>query len=500
MGLLENPSLLPFRPVPVPSPRSERASLASTARVQFLTTAVRSAVLFVFQWLLARAYGANAFGVCNTAQAGMQTATMLGRAAGDTVVLRAHDEDHLASGTTLSLLGGVAAAVTLAAWGLYFARGQQDVAPLIAFGLAAAAVPPATLLFPLGAGLQRQNRFRAYALVVTLLDPVVRLATLGAAVMLGGPWWWGMSAFIIGAVASLVTTIVLLRDSLRALPARIAAPGEHLKVITFSSLTTVAAALQNAMIFGALTVAASVGTPRDAGVLAAAIRIVTLALWIQAAYATPFLPRIPRLVERPDHHDDLQAMYTSVVRSVLWFNGPFLVGLVLAAPAILALFGAEFVRGAVLISVLAVGQWVNSATALAEDFLPLSGRSHLALANNLAALALTAVGGTVLGRHYGVLGIAWAYAGAVVLLNAVRALQIWRLFRVSIPLTTVGRSALACGGTVLLAALLPIRVDLSIAERLIAGIAGAVVALLAMYGIASHSERRALMALVRGVD
>src|SRR6266511_1306570 len=173
MGLLENPSLLPFRPVPVPSPRSERASLASTARVQFLTTAVRSAVLFVFQWLLARAYGANAFGVCNTAQAGMQTATMLGRAAGDTVVLRAHDEDHLASGTTLSLLGGVAAAVTLAAWGLYFARGQQDVAPLIAFGLAAAAVPPATLLFPLGAGLQRQNRFRAYALVVTLLDPVV---------------------------------------------------------------------------------------------------------------------------------------------------------------------------------------------------------------------------------------------------------------------------------------------------------------------------------------
>lgn len=487
-------------PAPLPLEERARASIASTARLQFLITVARSAVLFAFQWLLARAYGVSIFGLCNTAQAGMQTATMLGRAAGDTVVLRGHDEDHLVRGTTLSLLGGLAAALALASWGTFFAQGQQNAAPLIAFGLAAAAVPPATLLFPLGAGLQRQDRFGAYALVVTLLDPLVRLVTLGAAVILGGPWWWGMSAFILGGVASLGTTIVLLQHSLRGLPAHVAAPGEHLKVITFSSLTTISAALQTAMMFGALTVAGSVGSPSDAGLLAAATRVVMLASWIQLAYATPFLPRIPRLLENPNQHDALQAMYDRVVTSVLWFNGPFLVGLVLAAPGILALFGGEFVRGAALMGVLAVGQWANSATALAEDFLPLSGRSYLALANNAVALGLTAIGGTLLGWHFGLLGVALAYTGAVVLLNGVRALQIWHLFRVSIPLATVGRSGLACGGTVFVAALLPAGNALPIAVRFAVGLGGSIVAFTIMYGFASAPERLALKALVRGAD
>ncbi len=482
------------------------ASLASTARLQFLTTAARSAVLFAFQWLLARVYGASIFGLCNTAQAGMQTATMLGRAAGDTVVLRGESDGPqagsgaLVSGTTLSLVGGAAAAAALMGWGAYFSRGQDNAGLLTAFAVAAAAVPPATALFPLGAGLQQQGRFRAYALVVTLLDPLVRLATLAIAAILGAPWWWGMLAFVVGAIAALATTSVLLRHSLRGHPARIAAPGQHLRVITFSSLTSVAAALQTAMFFVALTVATSVGTPDDAGQLAAATRVTVLALWIQNAYATPFLPRIPHLVKQANRHSDLQAMYDRVVTSVLWFNGPFLVGLVLAAPGILALFGDEFARGAVLLGVLAVGQWVNSATALAEDFLPLSGRSDVAIVNNAAALGLTAIGGILLGRHFGLLGVASAYAGAVVLLNGVRAYQLWSLFRVSIPVGTIGRSALACGGTVITAALLPVRLGRPIVASLGVGLCGAIIALAVMYSLASLPERLALKALVRGVD
>src|SRR6185437_5916024 len=181
-------------------------------------------------------------------------------------------------------------------------------------------------------------------------------------------------------------------------------------------------------------------------------------------------------------------------------NGPFLVALVLGAPGILALFGADFVRGAALMGVLAVGQWVNSATALAEDFLPLSGRSYLALANNVGALALIAIGAAIFGRRFGLLGVASAYAGAMVLLNAVRAYQIWHLFRLSIPLATIGRSALACGGTVVVAALFPVRSQLPIAASLVIGLGGAIVSLVVMYGIASVRERLALKALVRGVD
>lgn len=471
-------------------------------------TAARSAVLFAFQWLLARAYGASVFGLCNTAQAGMQTATMLGRAAGDTVVLRGGDQDRgaegspsaLVSGVTLSLLGGAVSAAALVSWGWYVARNQGNAALVTAFALAAAAVPPATVLFPLGAGLQRQGRFRSYAFVVTVLDPAVRLAALSAATILDAPWWWAMSAFVFGAAASLATALILLRPSLRGLRARVAPRGEHLKVVAFSSLTTLAGALQTAMFFAALTVAASLGAPDDAGLLAAATRVVVLAFWIQSAYATPFLPRIPRLLERLDQHDDLQALYHRVVTSVLWFNGPFLVGLVVAASGILALFGHEFARGAVVMGVLAVGQWVNSATALAEDFLPLSGRSHLALVNNAAALGLTAIGGTILGRQFGLLGVASAYTGAVVLLNLVRAYEIWRLFHVSIPLATIGRSALACGGTALVAALLPVQAQLPIMARLAMGLGGAIIAFTVMYGLASLPERLALKALVRGAD
>jgi O-antigen/teichoic acid export membrane protein len=465
-------------------------ALTSTARIQLAASVVRSALLFVFQWLLAWLYGPVIFGVCNTAQTGLQTATMFGRAAGDTIVLREASND-LRLGLTFSIIGGLLAGMGLLAWSAVAARppGVPDV--WAAYALAAAAVPFAAVAFPLGAALQRANRFVAYALSITLLDPVVRLLALVMLAVVGTHWLWSMGAFPVGAGIAAVVALLLVRKAYRGMaPAQRADSGRIRALIMFSGQTTAAAALQSGMLFVALTVTGLGGRGDQAGILAAAARVVMLALWIQLAYATPFLPMIPKLVALQDNGVEAGRVYHSVVTAVLWVNAPFLAGIAAGAEGILALFGAEFRAGAALIVILAVGQWVNSATALAEDFLPLSGRSRLALANNASALLFTTVASLILVTRLGAVGVAIAYTLAIILLNVTRAYQIRRLFQITLPVGFAAKAAVAS----IIAFFVGTR--LTGFPSLVRGAVGAVLVFVVLYAVATTRERGVLRILL----
>lgn len=473
--------------------------LGRAARLQFLGAVARSFLLFLFQWVVARAFGVFAFGVTNLAQSGYQTATMIGRASGDTIVLRAGDDHHerlatFASAVTLSLLAGVAAAVGLYAWGGVLTEGRFESPTALSFLLAALAVPAAAVLFPLGAALQRGGQFPTYTLVVTLLEPLCRLLAIGVAIAARAHWSCAAASITIGASLALGGAAMVMRNRLTTRPTLRGAGGAR-RLVAFSGTTTIATALQTANLFAVLTVVTALGLPTEAGVYAAAARIAVLAYWIQGAFAAPFLPRIPAFLQARDGAT-LTNAYRQVVAGVLWVNGPFLVAMIVAADPILQLFGAEFAAGAPILMLLAVSQWVNSATALAQDFLPLAGRSGLALANNLGALIAVTVGGYWLGGRYGVTGVAVVAASVVVLLNTLYSVQIWKLFQAAVPVGIILRWGACAAASALPGAVLARASSGAPWTQFGVGLAAAAVTAILMWITAGAPERAALRLLV----
>jgi len=479
-----------------------QSRIGAAARLQFVGAVLRSILLFGYQWIVARAYGTGPFGIMNLALSGYQTATALGRGAGDNVVLRGQRSSDrrsaFSAGVTLSLCAGTIAACGLAVSGILLSKGRAADPVAIAFLLVSVAVPAAAVLFPLGAGLQRDHRFLAYTTIVTLLDPFARVLFLAGVVLLGFHWLGSIAAITVSACCAAIAAAFLLRRELRVPPALQLRDG-ILPLLRYSGTTTLASALvHTGVLFIQLTILTLLGRGADTGVFAAASRLALLALWVQGAFSAPFLPLVARQLSDKDAEIDLDAIYGRVVSGVLWINGPFLVGLIVAAPAVLGLFGPSFSTGAMTLALLAVGQWANSATALAEDFLPLGNRAGLGLLNNLGAVVMVAVLGIPLAARFGVVGLAWASSGAIVLVNVVRSVQVRRLFAVALPMRTV----LVAGAASAVVVLLLVRFTWARGDHpLLQLVFGGVAALLtagSMWLFGSRADRLALVTLVRG--
>lgn len=475
--------------------------ISPAARLQFVGAVARSFILFAYQWLVARVFGAGPFGTMNLALSGFQTATMLGRAAGDNIVLRGYDEAErnttLAVGVTLSLVAGTIAGVALAAWGFWLAHGDITSPVSVSFALVAIAVPAAAVLFPLGAALRRAQRFSSYTWTVTLLEPLCRTVLVAVAIALGAHWINSVVAISISASIAALVAVLTQRTILRIHP-QIRTTGGIRQLLVYSGTQTVASAINTGFLFAQLTILSLLGRDTDTGLFAAAGRIAMLALWGQWAFSAPFTPMIAANLAKPEGIIRLNSAYRIIIASVLWLNAPFLVGMIVAAPAILAVFGPGFEKGAALLAILAIGQWVNSATALAEEFLPLSHRSSLALVNNVGALIFLVLLGIPLGARYGAVGVAVAASATLIALNVLRAAQVQRMFGVLLPLRTVGIAGLAS----ILGVATSIGLAWSWAGRPVmqfaAGMFAAVLTASVMWVLGGADERLALKSLLRG--
>jgi len=472
--------------------------IGAAARMQFAGAVLRSFVLFAFQWLVARAYGPGPFGIANLALSGFQTAAMLGRAAGDNVVLRAQTtadrQEAFSLGVSISLWGGLLAGMGLWVSGLALSGWHPSSPTATSFLLAAFAVPSAAVLFPLGAGLRREGRFTEYTLVATLLEPIVRLLLVVLAIVIGAHWTASVASITAASTITALVGLSLLRSELKVVPTLHG--HQATRLFAYSGTMTLAAALNTGFLFVQLSLLTLLGLQQQTGIFAAAGRIALLALWIQWAFSAPFTPLIAQRLAHSNDASDLENAYQRVVAGVLWVNSPFLVSMVVSAPAILGIFGSTFQSGAVLLVILAAGQWVNSATALAEEFLPLSSRSGLTLVNNLGAVLLLVALGIPLGMKYGVIGVGLASSVAVIGVNIVRAKQVAKMFRVALPGRTIAKAGVAS----LIAAAVFLRTAWSLIGRpslqFALGALAAALTIALMWLTSSHDDRTTLRGLL----
>ncbi len=171
-----------------------------------------------------------------------------------------------------------------------------------------------------------------------------------------------------------------------------------------------------------------VGLTTGVGVYTAALRLTTIGSMFYLSIGNISTPIIADLHSRGESAQ-LKAFYQTTTRWLVTFNLPLFLTFVIFAVPLLSIFGADFAAGATSLMILAVGTLVYAGTGLGANVLDMTDHTRLNAANSLFMVVVTIGLDLLLIPRWGVVGAATAAALSTVLVNIVCLLEILLLLR-----------------------------------------------------------------------
>ncbi len=424
----------------------EIGQIARGAGLGLVGNGIQTAVTYLFGILIARQIGAEAFGLYTLGvtavtlasrftvaglDRGLMRYASISRGQGQALALRRLSLAALllatGTGMTAALWFGLAPTTVLRTL-----RWDDKTALVPLLRHLAPALPALTLIGVAIAGTQAFRTMRYRVLVVNIIQPLMRLGlALLLVVFMGSTALAPTLAFTLTQLVGLGLALFFLARLIAQMPSsRVVATSEGGlgRLVRFSlplSLSNVLDYLNGRteiLVLG-MFLAASV-----AGVYNAAGRLATLGLFALTAFNAIFAPVISDLHHRREWQR-LGTLYKLVTRWTLAVAMPVLILQVVFAPALMALFGADFVVGATALRLLSVGQLVNLATGSVGVLLIMTGRSLLTLVNSVLMVGGAFVLDVLLVPRLGLNGAALAGSLAIAGINLLRLAQVWWLYR-----------------------------------------------------------------------
>lgn len=295
-----------------------------------------------------------------------------------------------------------------------------------------------------------------YVVIGRIGRPVLRIVLVVAAILVGT----GADGLMVAAVAPVVvayaTALAWLRvivvRAVRRAPAD-AAPSASMPAIVrefwgFTIVRGFAALVGAAVMRIDVILLAALATSRDAGIYAAASRVVAAGTFAQGAVRIVIGPQITEMLAR-EEVERAREVYrvSSVWVTVVAF--PLYVAIAASAPLVLGIFGEDFRAGAPALVIMTLAMLFNMATGAVTTILVVAGRTSWNLANTLVTAAVNVGLNVALIPAYGMLGAAIALASSTVVQNSLPLFQIWKdldmhPFSRSMALAVIG--ALCCFG------------------------------------------------------
>jgi O-antigen/teichoic acid export membrane protein len=323
----------------------------------------------------------------------------------------------------------------------------------------AVALPLLGIHAVVASGLQGLKEIRAKVILERIAHPVVFSVFL-----LGGFYFrsigYVLAAFVITSLVVALLGAAWLARRVRKLPASPPAADEDdagggpLPAGTVSELLRFSTPvlflnLLNYLIFwsdvlvmGMFRASAEVGIYQVASRLGVAVNMPTEALNSSLA------PSYAAAHGRGDRAGLTRTFHTST-RWIFTLSALAFLGIAFGGPAILRVFGSDFVAGHAVVGLLAAGQLFSAACGTNGMLLTMTGRPHVNLANALLLGGLNLGLNLVLVPRYGGIGAAASAATSWALVNIARCVEIWFIFRL-VPwdrtfLKPLFAFALACG-------------------------------------------------------
>lgn len=204
---------------------------------------------------------------------------------------------------------------------------------------------------------------------------------------------WGLSGWLTGEAFSYIVSAVLLSClAFHLTPVKARAPRMVLRLepVVFSfagamiARTLLLAATTN---IGPLFLGFFLGA-KEVGIYSVSLTMVSLLTMLQGAINGAFTPHIPELYVT-GRSQDLVEMYYRITRWNLITTLPLFVLFIVKAKEVMGVFGPEFSKGAIILSVLAVGELVNLGAGPVGLLLTMTGHERALITGLVAKLTIT---------------------------------------------------------------------------------------------------------------
>lgn len=299
------------------------------------------------------------------------------------------------------------------------------------------ALPPTLRLFavllPFGAALRLLGfLFRALEevevqmLLLRILRPAVQFVAAAVAISLGYSVSGVVGSMVIGFALLTVFAVWLARA---VAPVRPATPTSFAEVVEFVDYAAPNSVKQLGSLFRNRVDVLLIGF----FLTASAAGIYNIALFLTSVIAIPLiafnqlLPPVASRLYTEGREDTLNDVYSTITRLV------FTITLLIAIPQfvyrveLLAIFGAEYTRGSLVLAVFVVGRIVGNSVGATGWLLLMTDHQYLRMVNSLALAVLNVAVSYYFIVTIGLLGAALGTAGSIAVINLLRLGQLWYL-------------------------------------------------------------------------
>ena len=244
-------------------------------------------------------------------------------------------------------------------------------------------------------------------LLDSILQPALFLCMIGGVLLIGHNFTWALYAFLLSTVLAAGTGMYAIYRLFPPLLSRLAPEVDVRALLRFSlpivgvTLATMGVTYTDRLMLAILKTPEAVGTYQPAAILALQLNFILFAM------TAAFSPIISDLYES-GQFENLSGLYADTVRWTILLTLPVAIVLIVFAPQVISIWGAEYRNGASALRILAAAQFVVAGTGSVGQMLQMSDHQDYVFGVN-ASMALLNVGlNWVLIQWYGVVGAALA--------------------------------------------------------------------------------------------
>lgn len=293
----------------------------------------------------------------------------------------------------------------------------------------AVAVPLASLSAVLVLGIQSFRTVRYTIMIKYLWEPVGKFVLVGMCIWAG----FGLVGVLAAVAATYLVSVVFGVTVLKRVAGIERANFFHQEAGSLSALLAFCLPLTLANIVGVFASRSDVimlgywNTAQQVGVYSAALQTSSAIALIMGAIEVALVPLIGRLWAIGELQR-LQEVYKAVSRLALMGTMLLFVMIAVFSQEILSIFGPGFSAGAGVLVFLALGQVFASSTGSAGNILLMSGQSRMVMWTTVGMGALLLLTTALLTPYWGMFGAALSVCLNLVVTNAMRVIQVWRLY------------------------------------------------------------------------
>ena len=145
----------------------------------------------------------------------------------------------------------------------------------------------------------------------------------------------------------------------------------------------------------------------------------------------PIFSPIVADLHNKERFPEIESLYKTVTRWILIATLPLFLLFLFFPTHIMGIFGTEYEVGSVALTILSVAFLIGAGTGPCGQILHMTGKQNIDVFNNVALIIVNVLLNLWLIPAYGILGAAIATAIGLVLLNTVRFLEVYQLYKMT---------------------------------------------------------------------